>query len=122
LKSLVTALESEGVHVASITPAAMLVVSAMNPSDAVARIREDDLVNVISMEHGAPRRWNLVTASEAPSREIDDSAARHGAKILAGAARPIIELRRDALAPADRLASVRGALTLLLASAAVLLL
>jgi type II secretory pathway component PulL len=122
LKSLVTALESEGVRVASVTPAAMLALAAMNPSDGVVRIREEDRVNVISLEHGAPVRWNLVPATDTEIREIDDSAARQGAKVLSGAARPILELRRDALAPADRLDSVRGALNLLLASAAVLLL
>ena len=37
-------------------------------------------------------------------------------------ARPILELRQGALAPADRLDSVRGALNLLIASAAMLLL
>ena len=122
IQSIVTALEAEGVRIATITSAAMLAIAEMNSSDGLVRIREEDRVNVISLQHGTPVRWNLAESDDRAVPESDDSAARHGAKILSGAARPILELRRDALAPADRLDSVRGALNWLLASAAVLLL
>lgn len=104
-------------------------------------------LSVIAVRQGAPVAWSLVNAASAneeeqiklatdlmdlggtPSGEIDRrdggalirSAARLGEAVLAGKAAPWFEFRRDAIAAADPMRSLRPALNAALGAAAVLL-
>jgi hypothetical protein len=59
---------------------------------------------------------------EAECREDDyyETAARFGSRVIKGVAEPLIELRRDGLAPADRYGPIRGWIRATMAMAAIM--
>jgi type II secretory pathway component PulL len=120
VRSLVDGLESQGVSISSITPAALLAID--EKSNGTRFVRDDGMTSELRVAHGRLARWSLVQDSLSEASEIDDTAARRAASILAGAQRPMIELRRDALAQPDQLSNIRGALNAFLAAAAILML
>jgi hypothetical protein len=120
VRSLIDALESQGVSISNITPAVLLAID--EPSDGVRFVRDDKMTSELRFAQGRLTQWSLVREIAADAIDIDDTAARRAAKILAGSGRPMIELRRDALAQSDHLSSIRGPFNALLTAAAVLLL
>jgi type II secretory pathway component PulL len=141
LRPVVDALEANGIAVQSIAPAAMLAAQSLpaRPSPHVLVLGGRD---VIAMSRGAPAAWSLAgddaadlklhaelaraaLGAEAPVESVelnaDEAAAKFARLVLQGRGRAWVELRRDALAPRDRLRAVRPALNAALASAAMLL-
>jgi hypothetical protein len=142
LKALVDALATESVAIAHVVPAAFLDAAGRAPAAGIALSREDDVVSIVEQRDGRPRRWMLARCDTESIRdtldaggidanhqidsaaigEAGDAAARRAANILAGSIRPTIDLRRDALEPADGRAGIRGALNAFLAAVAVFVL
>jgi len=143
LRPLIAATEAAGLTVRSVCPLVLLAAQqAGGNEDLIELWREGGDVNVVARSGARVTGWSLVRASDeaAVQREIDihampcaqqprielqeeleSAAATFAASILAGRARPWVELRRGPLASADPIRSHRRPLNLVLAAAAAFL-
>ena len=141
LRPVVDGLESNGIAVESIVPAALLAAQVHAPrgDSSIVRIDEDGVTNLITFRAGTPVAWSVAPAPEAemhveiarhlsgatqvvePDEPLASAAARAGRDALRGRLKPWIDLRRDALASPDRLRASRRALNAAMAAAAVML-
>ena len=145
LRPLIAATEAAGLAVRSVSPLVLLAAQAVGCGDgaAIDLWPEGSDVNVLACRGGRVIGWSLINASDdaALQREVDvhamafadqpprierrekleSAAATFAATVLAGRARPWVELRRGPLASADSIRSHRRPLNLVLAAAAAFL-
>ena len=148
LRPLIHAIEAVGLTVQSVS--ALVLLAAQQEQlggngkeyDAIELWPEGEQINVVTLHSGRVTAWSLVAddAHEALQREVDvhalafdqpprierreqleDAATKFAKNILAGRARPWVELRRGLLASADPLRSHRRPLNVALAAAAAFL-
>jgi type II secretory pathway component PulL len=135
IRPLIDALESHGIPIQSITPAALLAAANQSSHSAMLRIESSDHVDLLVMQHGQPIAWASASKDESdidlqlnllsldlpedlPQVKLENpqSLALRNAQQA-----PLINLRQHDLAAADKLRLHRRALNVLLASAAILL-
>jgi len=145
LRTLVAAIETAGLAVRSVSPLVLLAAQHLGDdkgSDGIQLWPESGGVNVIALRDGKVTAWSLVADDDADAvqreievhamsfdqpppverrEQLEDAAAKCAASILAGRARPWVDLRRGSLASADPIRSHRRPLNLALAAAAAFL-
>ncbi len=142
LRPLIDALESHGIPVQIITPAALLAAAGQAISDtSLLMLRSAHQVDMLVMQDGKPTAWSIATTDEldielqrnflsldlppdTPQIKVSepDALALATAQSLTQSGRePWINLRRNDLAAPDKLRLHRRAFNALLSSAAILL-
>jgi len=132
IRPLIDALEAHDIAVQTITPTALLAAQSQSITQPSLLVLEStDHVDLLVMQDGKPLAWSLATRDESDinlqinllSVDLPRVQLRNVENLALSASQnePLVNLRQQDLAAADRLRLHRRALNALLAAAAILL-